>query len=902
MEWLYIVAALLAIPVMAVVAFFKSVANQRELRRIEDKLNRMQITLGALVTRLDAEQPTVPVTGLAPEAPSPEPVAVEPPPTVPASTMPQPPQPSSTISAPPPPSAPRMPPSPSAQRSLEESLTSRWFVWLGAVAVALGGTFLVKYAIDEGWLGPATRCVLGFLLGCSLAASGEWLRRRPLSRAVAAIGPNYVPPALTASGLFVAFASIYAAYSLYGLLAPFVALLALAAVALLAVGLSLLQGIFVALMGVLGAFITPALVTTPSPSAWGLFAFLLVVLAAALSVARYRGWWWLALSALAGVVIWPLLWIWGSYWTVSDELPVGAYLLLAVVAFHLARRGWESAVGSDDWLIEMRSLEAPERVVWIASLIIAVLFVILVGAANFSATSLVLFALAAALSFVAGRREGVFDALPIIFALATLALMASMPLPGSVVVSLRPHAPLVPRGLETFITTSIAFGAMFGMAGFATLWGAKRPAMWAAVSAGTPVLLLTICYWRVADLGVDLRWATVAAALALICLFAAERVERYRATRSLVDSLGLYAAGVVAFLSLAATMSLREAWLTVALSLQLPLLAWIHRRIVVGPVRILATVVAGIVLVRLVLNYNVLSYHLVGNPAFSWVVYGYGIPALSFFAAAQLFHRRASALLVGLIDAGALVFAVLLVSLEIRLIVSGRLDAPSYTLLEQSLQSISWLAIGTLLAVRRVRDSGPVFFYGSRILLGLASAQILVGHLLLSNPVFSHEFVGNYPLVDLLFLAYAVPAAFAFALSVRLKDERDNVMARLAAVTGFVLLFAYISLEVRHAFQGVILQTTMKSDSENYAYSVVWLIYAISVLALGIVLRQATMRYASLAIFVIVVLKVFLFDMGDLTGLYRVFSFLGLGLSLVGIGLVYQRYVFPTVKAQEKAS
>jgi len=33
--------------------------------------------------------------------------------------------------------------------------------------------------------------------------------------------------------------------------------------------------------------------------------------------------------------------------------------------------------------------------------------------------------------------------------------------------------------------------------------------------------------------------------------------------------------------------------------------------------------------------------------------------------------------------------------------------------------------------------------------------------------------------------------------------------------------------------------------------------------------------------------------MSDLTGLYRVGSFLGLGLSLVGIGLVYQRFVFP---------
>ena len=39
--------------------------------------------------------------------------------------------------------------------------------------------------------------------------------------------------------------------------------------------------------------------------------------------------------------------------------------------------------------------------------------------------------------------------------------------------------------------------------------------------------------------------------------------------------------------------------------------------------------------------------------------------------------------------------------------------------------------------------------------------------------------------------------------------------------------------------------------------------------------------------------KVFLFDMSELTGLYRALSFLGLGLCLIGIGYLYQRYVFP---------
>src|SRR3546814_18493142 len=70
----------------------------------------------------------------------------------------------------------------------------------------------LKYTYDHGWLalGPGARCAAGLLFGMTLAAAGEWLRRRPLQRAIAAIGPNYLPPALTAAGVAPAFGSLYA--------------------------------------------------------------------------------------------------------------------------------------------------------------------------------------------------------------------------------------------------------------------------------------------------------------------------------------------------------------------------------------------------------------------------------------------------------------------------------------------------------------------------------------------------------------------------------------------------------------------------------------------------------------------------------------------------------------------
>src|SRR6185437_15512315 len=51
---------------------------------------------------------------------------------------------------------------------IEALLTLRWGVWLGSAALLLAGVFLIRYAVDEGLLGPATRCGLAALLGVAL--------------------------------------------------------------------------------------------------------------------------------------------------------------------------------------------------------------------------------------------------------------------------------------------------------------------------------------------------------------------------------------------------------------------------------------------------------------------------------------------------------------------------------------------------------------------------------------------------------------------------------------------------------------------------------------------------------------------------------------------------------------
>jgi uncharacterized membrane protein len=340
-------------------------------------------------------------------------------------------------------------------------------------------------------------------------------------------------------------------------------------------------------------------------------------------------------------------------------------------------------------------------------------------------------------------------------------------------------------------------------------------------------------------------------------------------------------------------MTLRQAWLTVALSLQLPALGWIEARLGARPIRMLAGIIAGVVLVRLVLNYNILDYPVGAHSPLNWVIYGYGIPAAMFFWASRLFRRAEANLLVSLLRAGAIVFLVLLVSLEIRVLVAGAIDRPDYSLLEASLQSIAWLSIAYALGQRTAPDR--VALWSSRLLAAAGMLQVVLVQLLSSNPglAVNLEPVGDYPIVNLLFLAYAVPAIFAFKLAPAFERQGIGWAALPLRALGFVLVLVYITLEVRRAFQGTILSPLHLSDAEFYAYSVVWLAYAAALLAFGIYRQSRELRYASLAVVMLTVLKVFIGDMSDLTGLYRVASFLLLGLTLVGIGYLYQRFIFP---------
>lgn len=79
-------------------------------------------------------------------------------------------------------------------------------------------------------------------------------------------------------------------------------------------------------------------------------------------------------------------------------------------------------------------------------------------------------------------------------------------------------------------------------------------------------------------------------------------------------------------------------------------------------------------------------------------------------------------------------------------------------------------------------------------------------------------------------------------------------------------------------------------NSQQLALSAVWLVYSVIMMTLGIWKRTRPLRLAAFALFGITILKIFLRDLTFLTGLYRILSFIGLGVILLGVSYAYQRY------------
>lgn len=769
------------------------------------------------------------------------------------------------------PSAPMPPPLPAIEPvkgGWEQRLGARAFLWIGAITLALSAVFLVRYSIEEGYLSPEVRVILAALFGFALIAGAERMRPRD----------DRVSQALAAAGVAALYGSLLSAVALYDMISKVAAGGGAAALTAFAITLSLRHGILVAALAFVGGFVSPAIIGSEQPNTPVLFGYLLAIAAGTLTVIRIRGWWVLGWGVLAGSALWTCIWM-----LADPDLPelhwVGLFLVALAGLFVWA--SWRRLQESENPAKDVLAL------VW-ASLAVTGGLLVLAISQDLGVQTAGWLALAVhgvgifAFSRAAPRFQFAAGLAPAL-SLAALALWwwTAGGIPD-----------VWNDGRFAWLVT--AFGGLYAAAAFALLWNAARPGFWAALSVSAALSHFLLAWYVLRDTP-SVPWGLISVGLAAPFLVGAERLTRWRATMpGATEALGFLAAGVTFFVGAAIPLELNREWITVAYAVELAAVAAISAQLGLVTLRRLCWPLLAIVVVRFVVNPEILKYPIGLTPILNWMLWGYGISIASLVVALRFLRPTGDVRLVRAVEASAALLIFVLLTLEVRsLFQPTTMMTPDASFMERATYVAVWGAFALAALWKARLDGDLVALWAWRLSGGVAVAVVLIVQVLIANPVFEPADVGRLPILNGLLLAYAVPAAMA-ALARRWIDiEPDRRVDVLVGATASILAFAYVSFEVRHFFDpGFERRGFDARGLELYAYSIVWLLFGVALLALGFLRQAGALRHAGMVLVCIVVAKVFLIDMAGLQGLLRVFSFLGLGAALIGLGYAYRRFGF----------
>ncbi len=802
-----------------------------------------------------------------------------------------------------------------AKESLESTIGARWAVWVGGIALALGGIFMVKYSIESGLLSPGVRLVLAALFGLALVIAGEVIRRRAAPVLSNGFQNAMIPGVLTAAGVVALFGSTYAAHAIYGFIGPATAFILLGVISLATLALSLLHGQALAGLGLLASMATPALIASTAPRPWILSGYLVLTWLATLLASRLRRW-LIAPSLANGLIsLWPLLYI--TFSPAVDLTPVTLSMLAMIggtIFLWPGRYPISKSVNDDAAaaLVEDMPPQLGADMEWAAYLVrqpLGMTLTATVGALTVSlclityslqqgypivdATFMFAAIVAAVAAFGAGRLHAAWATILSAF----IAVVGVSGVLTNWIAGIETGGADGTVSLQNMVLYEVlGLGALFVLMGAFFLRrfaGQEKPyaALWSLVMAATPLAIATISFVNFGNWTLDWLHGLYGVGLALVLIALAEWQDR-RDKEGLnlptnILAAGSFAAGVFALHALA-----HHATATILLSV-LGILYLFAGRLRNWPVLPWAMVAALIIAMgRIAWQPTIVDPVELGTtPVFNMLLAGYGVPAALAVFAAFITRRTPSLRLRNALQALACFLVLLTIAILVRHAMNGGvLNDAVATLGEQSIYTLLAIGASATLMALDLSAASPVFRYGGMALGVVSVAMILTLHLLGLNPFITGESTGRIPLFNLLLLAYLLPGVAYGGLALFARDRRPLPYVNMLAVAAAVMAFAWATLSVRRLWQGEYIPFWNGFiQGELYSYSVVWLLIGIALLGLGTRFEARSLRIASAVLVFIAVVKAFLIDMANLEGFLRALSFIGLGAVLIGIGLFYQK-------------
>ncbi|MEN3157442.1 DUF2339 domain-containing protein [Alkalimonas sp. NCh-2] len=755
---------------------------------------------------------------------------------------------------------------------LEQQLIQRGMVWLGGIAMALGGVFLVRHSLDAGWFTAELRLIAAALLGFALIALSEWLHQQDQRRSSL---QHYAPAALAGAGFITLYASILTAAQYYQLLPLWLAFVLLAGVALAASWFALRQGPVLAVLGIVGAYAVPALVAQDTGNTIALLLYIaLVTVSSVLVEQRVKRPWlwylpmaghgfWLAVSFVAATssTLWFSWLVLGLSFALLVWWPQLGYRARSLQLAHLPLAEW----------LPLRR----EDVLGGLLLLLALLVLLLTSAAvNFSALLLLMLLLSAA-AFSHSRTD---------FWLWSTLLLASGYLLRQPV-----HA-LVDTTLPLLLSPELLPAQIL------VLWFSILPLLggslradrlhWHSVLAVAPVLMLGISYAIAApEVQAQLQplWLGYAAVLSIVQALLGRRSRL--PLRAFIHSAGANFA-----LTFCLVLLLSTAALTIAIAVQLVLITLLSRKQQLPVPLWLIKLLVGLLLLRLTGAAVLDSYQQLTLLGQHWSFVLYPVVLMCFVVARILWLNNE---LAPWLEGACLHVLVLFVTVQTQYwLAAGSplsvlFEPASLSPLTLAVHACNWLLLANLYLWRSSVAGSLQQLYQIAAMVLLGFAALTHGYLSLdANPLITNAALGDWPLWNQLLPLWGIPALLCFQAAHLVPAELRKLM--LVVATGCALLF--ISASIRHFWQdgsiGIELSTSM---AEHFSYSLVYLLLAIATVLSAQRMRWHQIRKAGFVLLSLVTLKVFLFDLAGLSGVLRALSFIGLGFSLVLLSWWFQR-------------
>jgi len=671
----------------------------------------------------------------------------------------------------------------------------------------------------------------------------------------------------------------------------------MALVTIVAVLLSLKQGMPIVLLAFFGGFLTPALVNTGLHNTPMLFLYLYFLVAGMMIVVR-RQFWWILVAPLLGLsCLWVLFWTLGSSYEAGDGLYIGLFLVaasLTIVGFMQKEQAME----------DVRFAKKASNTGYITFGGAAVLTAFVIGRADFGLVEWGLFGLLAAASLaLAFFRQKLYGMLPY----ATLAV-------STILFFLWEDAPD-----PTYAWIIGAFAVFYVGSGIFAQRHSEKPLLWSGVVSAASLAYFVIAYhnfeWQIKGrTNSDFLWGAGALALAGIALYALRHIIRILPVdhKDKQKILAVYAATVTAFLSIATAIVLPSDLLPVAIAIQLFAVAWLNGKLDVAALRPLGGILAGVFtallaykltfagidalqdIVRFKTNSDAMLTY------FDMPLVQLALPSVFFFLGAWLYLKEKDDRLVRFLEIGGIVLATLAGYYLIR---------HAFHMDDEHLKRVSFIECGVitnfffiaaLAALEFARHyNRQTITQSGLVLFILATARLVFYGLFVNMPLWAGQPVGDWLIFNALLVVYGLPLVWIY-----LVERMPTVHAKhkwSCFLPPFILMlaFVFINLNVRHFFHGTRLDLGTSSNLEIYTYSISWLLFGVGLLLYGAWKNDKMVRIASLVVMILTVGKVFLYDAAALKDLLRILSFLGLGISLLALSWFYTRFVFANDKKRK---